>query len=101
MASIFINFAHLKFSEKVVIGENIGIADIIKGQIKRLYETNPDIHINVRIIRPRVMKPPRKSLVFIKTSFRLKKTATDGSTDTPSVIGQVVIKELDYAPVNR
>ncbi len=86
----------------------MGIADIIKGQIKHLYETNPDIHINVRIIRPRVTveEAPAKNVGVYKNIFQVEENSNGRLNRhtfryTDVMIGQVVIKELDYAPVNR
>ena len=78
----------------------------IKSEIKRLYETNPDIHINVKMIHPKVIVEgtPAKIVGVYKNIFQIEEN--DSGRPTRHIfqygdvmIGQVVIEELDYVPM--
>lgn len=79
--------------------------DYIKSSIKELYQTNPSIHISVKLARPKVIvegTPARITGVY-RNIFQIE----ENESGRPArhtfqygdvLIGHVVIKELDYVP---
>ena len=80
--------------------------DYIKNEIKRLYETHPNIHINVKMTHPKVIVEgtPAKIIGVYKNIFQIEEN-NSGHPNRHTVqygdvlMGQVVIKELDYVPI--
>ena len=79
--------------------------DYIKGEIEKLYQNNPHVHINVKITRSKIIKEDTAVTItgVYRNIFQIQET--DGSRITRHtfqygevLVGQVVIKELDYAP---
>jgi uncharacterized protein Veg len=78
----------------------------IKSEIKRLYETNPNIHISVKMTHPKVIVEgtPAKLVGVYKNIFQIEEN-DNGHTNRHTfqygdvLIGQVVIEELDYVPM--
>ena len=79
----------------------------IKSEIKRLYETDPNIHINVKMTHPKVIVEgtPTKIVGVYKNIFQVEE-CEGGKLPTRHtfqygvvLIGQVVIEELDYVPI--
>lgn len=80
--------------------------DYIKGELKRLYETAPYVHIRVRMTHPKIAIEgvPAKIMGIYKNIFQIE--ANDNGYPCRHtfqygdvLIGQVVIEELDYAPI--
>ena len=78
----------------------------IKREIEKLYKTNPDIHIAVKRMRPKLIveSSPAKIVGVYKNIFQIEESV---SRKLPTrhifqygdvVVGQVVIEELDYVP---
>ena len=79
--------------------------DYIKEGIEKLYKTNPNIHVSIKISRPKVMVEEAPAVItgVYNNIFQLEQN--DGRRSTRHtfqygdvLIGQVVIKELNYAP---
>lgn len=81
----------------------------IKSEIERLYKTNPDIHISVNRMRPRILveASPAKIVGVYKNIFQIEESVSGRLPAKHTfqygevLIGQVAIKELDYAPPIR
>jgi len=82
--------------------------DSIKKHIKRLCETNPNIHISVKLTRPKAVAidTPARIIGVYNNIFQIEEC---GDSKPPArhtfqygevLIGKVVIKELDYVPVS-
>lgn len=78
----------------------------IKSEIKRLYETNSNIHINVKMVHPKVSVEgtPAKIVGVYKNIFQIEGNESGHPTRHTFqygdvLIGQVVIEELDYVPM--
>ncbi|MBQ7338802.1 MAG: hypothetical protein IJW40_10190 [Clostridia bacterium] len=77
----------------------------IKSKIMRLYQTNPNIHINVKMTHPKVIVEgtPAKIVGAYKNIFQIEEHDS-GHLNRHTfqygdvLIGQVVITELDYVP---
>ena len=78
----------------------------IRRKIERLYQTNPNIHICVKQLRPKLIveSSPAKIVGVYKNIFQIEETE---SRKLPTrhifqygdvVVGQVVIEELNYVP---
>jgi uncharacterized protein Veg len=80
------------------------IIEQIKSEIKRLYETNPNIHISVNRTHPKVIvdASPAKIVGVYKNIFQVEECEGDKMPTRHSfqygdvLIGQVKIDELDY-----
>ena len=80
--------------------------DYIKSEIKRFYETDPNIHISVKPAHPKVMVEgtPARIVGVYKNIFQIEENDS-GHPDRHTfqygdvLIGQVVIEELDYVPM--
>ena len=81
--------------------------DYIKSEIKRLYETNPDIHIDIKMSRPRITVNSSAAVIkgIYPSIFRVE--AKDGEHSgcyslqyTDVLVGHVSIAEIDYAPLD-
>ena len=81
--------------------------DYIKSEIKRLYETNPNVHISVSRTHPKVIvdASPAKIVGVYKNIFQVEE-CEGGKMPTRHtfqygevLIGQVVIEEFDYVPI--
>ena len=77
----------------------------IKSEIKRLYETDPNIHIKVKMTHPKVIVEgtPAKIVGVYKNIFQIEENdSVHWNRHTfqygDVLIGQVVIEELDYIP---
>lgn len=79
--------------------------DYIKSGIERLYKTNPNVHITVKLLRPKinieaapaVIKGAYKNIFQIEEYNRgFPSRHTFQYSDV--IIGHVAILELDYAP---
>ena len=79
----------------------------IKSEIKRLYETDPNIHISVSRTHPKVIvdASPAKIVGTYKNIFQIEESE-GGKMPTRHtfqygdvLIGQVVIEELNYVPM--
>ena len=81
----------------------------IKGEIEKLYQTNPDIHISVNRTRPRIFveASPAKIVGVYKNIFQIEESVSGRLPVKHTfqygevLIGQVAIKELDYVPTLR
>ena len=80
--------------------------EYIKSEIKRLYDTDPNIHINVKMTHPKVIVEGASAKIVgvYKKIFQIEandrghlKCYTFQYGDI--LIGQVVIEELDYIPM--
>ena len=78
----------------------------IKSEIKRLYETAPNIHINVKMTHPKVIVEGTlaKIVGVYKNIFQIEENDRGRPTRHTFqygdvLIGQVVIEELDYVPM--
>ena len=78
----------------------------IKSEIKQLYETEPNIHINVKMTHPKVIVEgtPAKIVGVYKNIFQIEENDSGRPTRHTFqygdvLIGQVVIEELDYVPM--
>ena len=78
----------------------------IKSEIKQLYETDPNIHINVKMTHPEVIVEgtPAKIVGVYKNIFQIEENDSGRPTRHTFqygdvLIGQVVIEELDYVPM--
>ena len=80
--------------------------DRIKNEIKRLYETAPNIHVNVKATHPKVVVEgaPAKIVGVYRNIFQIEEydsghpnrhTFQYGDVLT----GHIVIKELDFMPM--
>lgn len=80
--------------------------EYIKSEIKRIYETNPNIHISVKLTRPRltIEGAPVTIVGVYKNIFQIEES-DKGRTNSHAfqygdvLTGQVVIEELDYVPM--
>ena len=78
----------------------------IKSEIKRLYKTDPNIHINVKMTHPKVIveRTPVKIVGVYKNIFQIEENDSGRSIRHTFqygdvLMGQVVIEELDYVPM--
>ena len=78
----------------------------IKSEIKRLYETDPNIHINVKMNHPKVMVEgtPAKIVGVYQNIFQIEENDSGRPTRHTFqygdvLIGQVAIEELEYVPM--
>ena len=79
--------------------------DLIKKGIKRLYETNPEIHISVKLARSKIVveNTPVTLKGIYKNIFQIEENDS-GRPIRHSfqygdvLVGHVVIKELNYVP---
>ena len=77
----------------------------IKGVIKRLYETDPNIHVNVRITHPKVIVDgaPVKIIGVYRNIFQIEEYSSGRPIQHTFqygdvLTGHIVIAELDPAP---
>ena len=78
----------------------------IKGEIKQLYETDPNIHINVKMTHPKMIVEgtPAKIVGVYKNIFQIEENDSGHPNRhtfqySDVLIGQVIIEELDYVPM--
>ena len=79
--------------------------DYIKKEITRLYQTNPNIHISVRLTRPKVIVEGTPAVItgIYRHIFQIEENDSGRPTRhtfqyADVLIGQVSIAELDYCP---
>ncbi len=79
----------------------------IKSSIEELFKTNPNIHISVKIARPKLVveKTPAVITVVYKNIFQIEENHTGCMARhtiqyVDVLVGIVVIDELDYIPEN-
>ena len=80
--------------------------ELIKIGIKKLYKTNPDIHISVKTQRPKISveKAPAVITGVYRNIFQIEENSSGRSVRHTFqygdvLIGHVVIEELDYIPM--
>lgn len=80
--------------------------DYIKSEIKRLYETAPNVHINVKMAHSKAIEAgtPAKIVGIYKNIFQMEEDCKGKAFRHTFqygdvLIGQVVIQELDYVPM--
>ncbi|MBR3894547.1 MAG: hypothetical protein IKJ35_05305 [Clostridia bacterium] len=80
----------------------------IKSQIQRLYETNPNVHVNIKMTHPRISVKDTAAVItgVYRNLFRIVEhdcgyARTHSIQYAEVLIGQVVIAELELdAPEN-
>lgn len=79
--------------------------DYIKNEIEKLYKTNPNIHVSVKLSRPRIIVEEKPAVItgVYKNIFQIEES--DGLSRARHtlqyadvLIGHVVINELNYTP---
>lgn len=80
--------------------------DYIKGEIQRLYETAPNIHISVRLPRSKLAANGAPAVItgVYRNIFRIEESECGYKRShsfqyTDVLIGQVEIEELTYVPM--
>lgn len=79
--------------------------DYIKSELKRLYETAPNVHISVRKTHPRVVIEAAPAVIkgVYKSIFQIEENGSGNPVRhtfryEDVLIGQVVVSELDFRP---
>ena len=80
--------------------------DYIKGEIERLYKTDPNVHVSVRLTHPRVEveNSPARIVGVYRNIFQIEEN-NRGTVSRHTfqygevLIGHVIILELDYLPM--
>ena len=77
--------------------------DIIKSQIKNLYETNPRVHINISISHPRIhlKNDPVKITGVYKNVFRIEENSSGIPKYHTLQYTDVLTKEIEIVELNR
>ena len=77
----------------------------IKSMIKNLYETNPNVHVSVKISRPKVLVEgtPARIVGVYKNIFQIEEMDSGRPVRHSFqygdvLIGVITIEELDYIP---
>lgn len=79
--------------------------DYIKKQIEQLYEVNPNIHISVKLLRPKVIMENSPAVItgVYKNIFQIEEKSADRTSRytfqyNDVLIVRVTVSELDYVP---
>ena len=80
--------------------------EYIKGQIKKLYESNPNIHLSVKLMQSKILAEnvPVKIVDVYRNIFQIEEIGVTVRPERRSfqygdvLIGRIVIQELDYTP---
>ncbi|MBQ8178630.1 MAG: hypothetical protein IJ033_05495 [Clostridia bacterium] len=80
--------------------------DYIKEEIKRLYETNPSIHVSVKAAQPKATVKNMPAIITgaYKCIFQIKEGANGRYRNhtfqyNDVLVGQIVIDEIGYKPL--
>ena len=79
--------------------------DYIKSEIEKLYKTNPQIHISIKLARPRITVENAPAVITgtYRNIFQIEECDSGRPLRhsfqyVDVMIGQVVIRELNYTP---
>ena len=79
--------------------------DYIKSEIEKLYKNNPNIHISLKLARPRIIVEGTPAVItgVYRNIFQIEENDSGHPTRHTFkygdvLIGHVVIQELDYIP---